>query len=143
MSDKKVLSFTDYLAEPDVRFDNVETSRGEITLGSVSSADIIEWFEENDDTARQRFAGLRLLVKSFVNPDGTRIGDGLDEAGLRAAREAAVQRFAQHDALENGKLVSRCMVLNGLKPKLKEDPASKNGSSEVPSGASPTDSPSN
>jgi hypothetical protein len=48
MSDKKVLSFDDYVADDDVTLEEVETKRGVVQIGSCSSADILEWFEEND-----------------------------------------------------------------------------------------------
>jgi hypothetical protein len=132
-NEKKQLSFAEYLETPDTRFDEVETSRGILKLGSVSSADILEWFDENDDPVKKRFAGLRLVVKSIVNPDGSRIPE--------EEREAAVQAIAKHDSFENGRLSAACLVLNGLRAKVGKGALVKNDQSEVPSGASPIASP--
>jgi hypothetical protein len=137
MSEKKQLSFDEYIAAEDTRYDEVETKTGIMKLGSVSSKDILEWFDENNDPVKKRFAGLRLVVKSIINPDGSRIPED--------QREAAVAKLAEHDSFENGRLSQACLALNGLRVKkpdekgaLVKDP---NGSSEAPSGASPTGSP--
>jgi hypothetical protein len=131
--EKQQLSFSEFIETPDTRYDEVETPRGIIKLGSVSSADILEWFDENDDPIKKRFAGLRLVVKSIVNPDGSRIPED--------QREAAVAALAKHDSFENGRLAQACLVLNGLRAKMGKGALVKNDQSEVPSGASPTDSP--
>lgn len=130
MSDaKKQLSFDEYSESEGVRFDEIPTSRGVVKVGSVSSADILEWFDENEDPKLKKFAGLRLLAKSFINPDGSRIP--------KENREAAVAKFSQHDAVENGKLVKACLELNGLRQKAAQSP---NASGEAPTDASPTGS---
>ncbi len=119
MSDKKVLSFDEYVETPDVRFDEVETARGIVKLGTVSSDDILEWLEENDKPANSKDAGLRLLIKSIVNEDGSRIAV--------ANREAALVAIRKQDALQNGRLVKAALELNGVRQKAAAD--AKNGSS--------------
>lgn len=137
MEDKKFLSVDELLAKDDTRYDVVETPHGLIKIGSASSRDILDWFDENNDPEKKRFAGLRLLVKCIINPDGSRIPE--------EQREAYVTVFANRDSFENGRLASACLVLNGLKPKPKPDTVAEpvpNASSEAPTGVSPTDSPS-
>lgn len=121
MSDAKVkrLSFDEYVDTPDVRYENVPTERGELQLGSVTSDDILEWLDENDDPKKKKDAGLRLLVKCVVNPDGTRIP--------KDKHEGAVKRLRQQDALANGKLVKVALELNGVRAKAASD--AKNDSS--------------
>jgi hypothetical protein len=140
VSSEKVLSFDEFLAEPDIRYEDVEIGggaiggkkRGILKIGSVSSADILEWFEENENPATKKFAGLRLAVKSIVNPDGSRIPAD--------KREAAVTRLSEHDAMENGLLVNRCLMLNGLRSRPKGELV-KNESSETPQDVSHIVSP--
>lgn len=131
-AETKQLSFDQYTETPDTRFDEIETPRGIVKIGSVSSADILAWFDENDDPVKKHFAGLRLVVKSVVNPDGSRVPED--------QREAAVVALAKHDSLENGRLAHACLVLNGLRVKTK-GALVKNDQSEALSGVSPTGSP--
>jgi hypothetical protein len=138
------ISFDEYTADSGFRYENVEMLDGRtVRVGSVSSADIIRWFEENDDPILRKFSGLRLLAKCWINPDGTRIGDGLLGAAREAMREAAVERLKLGDSRENGRLVARCLEMNGLRVVRKGAPL-PNDSSEAPqptTGASPIDSP--
>jgi len=129
--EKQQLSFAQYIETPDTRFDEVETARGIIKIGSVSSADILEWLDENEDPVKKRFAGLRLVAKSIINPDGSRIPED--------QREAAVDALQKHDSFENGRLAHAALVLNGLRVKKDQGALVKNDQSEVPSGASLTD----
>lgn len=122
MSSKKVLSFDEYVETPDVRYDEVETARGLVKLGTVSSDDILEWLGENDKPENSKDAGLRLLIKSIVNPDGSRIAV--------AQREAALVAIRQQDALQNGKLVKAALELNGVTQKAAAN--AKNDSSGTP-----------
>jgi hypothetical protein len=132
-AETRQLSFDQYMEAPDTRFDEIETPRGIVKVGSVSSADILTWFDENDDPVKKHFAGLRLVVKSIVNPDGSRVPE--------EQREAAVVALSKHDSLENGRLAHACLVLNGLRVKTSKGALVKNDSSEALSGVSPTDSP--
>lgn len=131
MNDVKQLSADDLAAQDDTRYDEVIVPRGMIKLGSVSSKDILEWIDENDDKVKGKFAGLRLLVKSIINPDGTRIPEG--------ERESYVLRLVQQDNERNGILVDRCLKLNGVRGRGKEP---KNGSGETTGEGSPIASPS-
>ncbi len=135
--EKKQLSFDELVADADMQFADIETLRGVVKLGTVSSADILEWFDENEDKEKRTLSGLRLLVKCIVNPDGSRIGDDAKDADdKKLKREVAVQAMARRDSKENGQLVKAVLELNGLKVKKNDDV--KNVSSETPSAASLT-----
>ena len=110
-AETKQLSFDQYMEAPDTRFDEIETPRGIVKVGSVSSADILTWFDENDDPVKKHFAGLRLVVKSIVNPDGSRVPE--------EQREAAVVALSKHDSLENGRL----LLIRAPRPLPSKDPS--------------------
>lgn len=116
------------------QYDTVEAYGGQVRIGSLGSADMIGWLEDNDDAQRKRFAGLRLLVKSIVDDDGNRIPP--------EEHEAAVEKFKVKDARENGKVISRALTLNGLNRSKAATDAIKNALGEVTSDASPSASPS-
>lgn len=136
MSDKKVLSFDDYVAEDDATFQMVETKRGELKIASCSSAEILEWFEENDailedgkpDNGKRKFKGLRLIARCIVNADGSRIP--------RDLRASAVEQMKKHDSRENGRLMAAAFAVNGLRVVPAGD--GKNDLSGTASGVSPT-----
>jgi hypothetical protein len=92
---------------------------------------MIEWIEQNDDPAKKRYAGLRLLVKSIVDAEDRRIPHG--------QHEAAVEAFAQKDGKSNGRAIAAVLKLNGLGAARIAD-ALKNASGEASTGASPSDS---
>lgn len=143
---KKLLSFAELTADNDMEFLDVETKRGVVRLGTISSFDILLWLEENADPARSKFAGLRLLVKSIIaDPEtGARIGDEFDDAASKAAAQmAALEMLKKRDAKENGVLVRHALQLNGLKAASKEAEivkVLKNVSSETATGDSPSES---
>lgn len=136
--DVKVLSWDEFMADPDIRYDEVELpkGRGLIKLGSVSSGDILDWFDDNEspDKEVRRFAGLRLVVKSIVLPDGSRIP--------KDQHAAKLAQLKGRDSTENGRLVKACLVLNGLRLKNKgPETTLPNGSSEAASSPTSGDSP--
>lgn len=133
------LSFDELVSEPDTQYEEVKFGRGTVRIGSVSSKEILQWFDDNEDKVRGQYSGLRLAIKSIVNPDGKRIGEGLPDAERQEAQEAALLKLLARNARDNGRLVAACLVLNGVRPKGK----SPNVSSEAPStDASPSESPS-
>ena len=126
MSDQKVFSLSDLRKKEvnNVKYDTVEAYGGLVRVGSVSSADMLEWVEGNSDPQKKKIAGLRLLAKSITDETGGRYpADQYD---------AVVQDFAQKDAQENGKVLRKVLILNGFPvPKeLKED-AKDNENPEV------------
>lgn len=108
MSDPKVASLAD-LRKPEinnVKYDTVEAYGTVVRIGSVSSADMLEWVEGNADPSKKKISGLRLLVKSVT-----------DEAGSRYSKEeydAVVEDFKKKDAQENGKVLAKVLILNGF-----------------------------
>lgn len=102
---------------------------GSINIGSLSSKDMIEWMEANDDPVKKREAGLRLIVKSVCGTE--------DEGYPRVPEgqfDAFLEIFRDKDARANGNLVKEILALNEMK--LKGDDSAKNASSEAPSDAS-------
>lgn len=129
----EVFSFDDLKKVTGKSYDTVEAYGGLVTIGSLSSADMIEWLESNDDPTKKREAGLRLIVKSIVN--------GEHEHLPEEQHDEFLQHFRIKDARENGKVVKRILELNGLN-KVRAASLLKNDSSEAPSDASRSDSPS-
>lgn len=120
------------------KFDKVHAYGEEkktVRIGSLNSEDMLEWFEDNEEPAKRKEAGLRLIVKSVVNAKDERIP--------KENRERFLEIFRKKDAVSNGKLVKAILVLNGMHKKASEvEKNLKNDSSEVATVASPTDSPS-
>ncbi len=119
--------FKDAMAAQDVKTDVVPTPEWgadeTVMIGSLNAHDMLEWLQnENDDRG-----GLNLAVKCWMNPDGTRIPI--------LERADAVNALTQKDADVVGRIVNRCMVLNGLRKK-KDD--AKNGSGGTEPVASPS-----
>jgi len=89
-----------------VKYDTVEAYGEIVRIGSVSSADMLEWVEGNSDPAKKKISGLRLLVKSVTDDSGERYSpNDYDEV---------VKDFAQKDAQENGKVLRKVLILNGF-----------------------------
>jgi len=89
-----------------VKYDNVAAYGEDVRIGSVSSADMLEWVEGNADPLKKKISGLRLLVKSVT-----------DDTGARYSPEEyyeAVKDFAAKDAQENGKVLRKVLLLNGF-----------------------------
>lgn len=136
-TEKKIATFDELLGANDTKYDYVEAYGMRHRIGSLCSADMIEWLEANDDAVKKRLGGLRLIVKSFVDEAGNRL-PGVEDPDKF---EALVIKFSNKDATENGKVVKAVMELNGLRRPKEVQDALKNDSGEVPTGASPTDSP--
>ena len=122
----KVLSLDEMLEKSDVQFDEIYVPEwdGKVRIGTLTAGDMIDWVESNEGPAR-RTAGLRLLIKSLVDPDGNRIGN-----------DRHLELFKKKSAFTVNKLVNAVLELNGLKKSQAEDV--KNVLSEAPSDASRT-----
>lgn len=136
MSDVKKFSMAEMLEANGVEYGSVQAHGITYTLGSVSSAEIMEWIEHNENPAKRKVAGLWLLVKSLVDPvTNQRVPE--DE------QEAIVKIFQGKDAKNNGLIVQEALRLNGLgKAAQKVLDEAKNASGEALTSASPTASPS-
>lgn len=131
-----VASLEQLLGANDTKYAHVEAYGVRVRIGSLSSEDMIEWLEANDDKSKSKFAGIRMIVKSFVDAEGKRLANVEDPAQF----EKYIEQFSKKDATSNGKVVKAVLELNGIRtPKAVAD-ALKNDSGETPTGASPTDS---
>lgn len=127
----KVLSFADIDGADDIEYDTVPVFGGLVQIGSLNSEDMIEWLEANEDAAKKKEAGLRLIVKSVVDEDKQRVP--------KDQFEAMLAKFRKKSAVSNGKLVAGILKLNGMKAKAAEI---KNESGGTDAVASPAVSPS-
>jgi hypothetical protein len=133
-TDAKVLSMEEILAaEPELaRYKDIPVPelKASIRIGLISAGDYIEWEQANTGIAG-RTAGLRLLLRSIVNPDGSRAANNQNI-------EALVKQWNKMPVGVVSKLVREVMRFNEmLKPEFDK---SKNVSGEAPSGVSPSDS---
>ncbi len=110
----KVLSVDEMLAAEDVKYAEIEAWGGLVRIGSLTAEEMIEFVESNENAEAKRLAGLRMIVRSLVDPQGARIGT-----------EAHVKAFAKKDAGETSKLVTEILKLNGLDKKAATE--AKNG----------------
>jgi len=109
VSEKKVASFEELEKADDTEYDTVEAYGITTRIGSLCSADMIEWVESNDDKDKRKEAGLRILVKSVVDEDGNRIPKDKHEHFLEVFRRKGTK--------SNGKMVDAILRLNGLRGK--------------------------
>jgi hypothetical protein len=123
MSDKTAASFDEILNAKGTQYDTIEAYGIVLRLGSLSSADMLEWLSENNDSAKKERAGLRILVKALVDADGKRVPDN--------DRERFVDSFANKDNAENGRVIKKVLEMNGLRQPEKTIEAVKNDSREV------------
>ena len=102
---KKVLSIADIENATDVEYFEIEAWGGIVRIGSLTADDFIEWQEANEGPAK-RTAGLRLIVKSLVDEQNTRIGT-----------DKHIELFKKKSVAMTEKVVSAIVKLNGLKVK--------------------------
>ena len=122
---KKILNVEEMMAADDIEYAEVEAFGGLVRIGSIDAGDMIEFVESNEGPAK-RTAGLRMIIKSLVDVEGTRIGKPED-----------LQRWMRRSQRTCNNLVDAILKLNGLDKATKA--AAGNVPSEVPaSGASPT-----
>jgi hypothetical protein len=136
MSEVKAFSpLSEIIGADATKYDTVEAYGKVVRIGSMCSADMIDWIESQTDPERRKFAGIRLLVMSLVGPNGERIP--------KEERDATVEVFKQKDASSNRVVIKKARLLNGLDEigKVLTD-ALKNDSGGASSDASPSASPS-
>lgn len=129
------LDIADLVGLDTIRYDIVKDAYGpgqHARIGSVDSLAMIEWLEGNDskDEEVKKMSGLRLLARSLVNKDGTRIPE--DQL------PKYVQILGEKDSLSNGKVIRAALILNGLRKRADELEKVKNDSGEAQPAASPT-----
>lgn len=120
---QNVVSLEDFLKPEtnNVKYDTVEAHGTLVRVGSVSSGDMLEWIEGNGDESKKKRAGLRLLAKSIVDAEGKRYPAD--------KHEDVVAALEQKDAIDNGKVLRKVLVLNGFAKAV--DPT-KDGDTESP-----------
>jgi hypothetical protein len=122
----KFLSIDDIASAADIQYVEIEVPewKGKVRFGSLDAGELIDFIEANDGPAK-RNAGLRLIIKSLVDENGTRIGT-----------DKHLESFKKKSARVCSRLVDDILILNGLDAKGKDVP--KNVSSEAATDASPT-----
>ncbi len=133
MTDLKKFSLDEQVEADATKYIEVEAHGGIYTLGSLTSFDMVEWIDLNNDknNPKGKHAGLALVVKCLVDP-GTHARIPTDKL------EETIERFKRKSAPDNGKLAKAALELNGMDVKRVEE--AKNESGEASTGASPTDS---
>lgn len=138
---KKFFTLDDIATADGTRYDSVDAHGGTWRIGTLSSADVLDFVERRKDPNGRFEASMFLVARSLVFGD-----PAVEDHITRVPDEmvpAVIVQFKAKDDDENGKLVRACLKLNGM---LKEDPAAPtdtdrgNVSGEVTSDASPIDS---
>lgn len=129
---KKAASFADLEKADGVEYDYVDAYGITVKIGSLTSADMLEWVEANEDKDKRKQAGLRMLVKSIVDEEGNRL-PGIDTP---EGFDKHLGVFRRKSSTGNSKVIRACLDLNGL-----GDAKAPNVSSEVATDTSSTDSP--
>ena len=126
---EKVETWEELLEDPsDVEYVDVTIGKRTVTLASVNSEEMMEWFTRQADPELKKTNGLWLVAKCLVNSKNERIGN-LDEiVRLREKQPASVK-----------KLVEAAVELNHIS--VKREAEAKNDSQEGPAGSSPIASP--
>lgn len=148
MSESKKLSFDDLvdaeLSSADWVTENISLKRGTMSVSNCSSESLLAWFEENaarkddgtPDTDRRRFRGLRLMIRSLLDADGSFAVK--DAKAFSDDVMGKLERFKKMPSSENAKLVAAAMRVNGID--LENDLKNLLGVAKTP-GASPIASP--
>ena len=128
----KVLQFKDVESVDDTTYDVIPVPewQGELHVGTLSAADLLEFVEANEDPQKQKTAGVRLLVKSMVNEHKQRLATTPEQL------EEGMKIFIKKDASVITSVVRKLMALNKLDKKGQE--ALKNASGEAGTAASPS-----
>lgn len=97
----------------DTVYKTVENAYGDadVTLGTLSSADMLTWLRVNEHPERSKFSGLYLMVACIVDPETKeRYPRGEEFEGL----DKVVADFSTKDTLRNNKLITLAKDINGL-----------------------------
>jgi hypothetical protein len=125
MSETKYLTPEDVETVNDIRYVDATAWGGTLRFGSLPAEDMIEFLESNEGPAKKT-AAIRIIVKSWVDADGKRIGT-----------EKHIQMLKKKDSATISELVGVILKLNklGQKGQLEEI---KNESGEAITDASRT-----
>lgn len=133
MTELKKFSLDEQVEADATKYIEVEAHGGVYTLGSLTSFDMVEWIDLNNDknNPKGKHAGLILVVKCLVDP--------VTHARVPTDKlEETIEKFKRKSAPDNGKLAAAALELNGMNVKRAEEV--KNDSGEASTGASPTGS---
>jgi hypothetical protein len=127
-SSLKKLNVVDMLDAEDIQYVEVPVPEwgGEVRLGSVTAGDMLDEIEASSRNG-DREGTIRLVVRSLVNADGSRVPQ--DQV------EDLVKKFKKKDVRVMNRLAEAALSLNGVRTDRTE---SKNGSGETSSDVSPT-----
>jgi hypothetical protein len=128
-AEERFLSLDEILAKSDTQYEVLDVPQwgGKIRIGSLPGDEFVEWTEANEGEAKKT-AGARIILKSLVDANGTRIGD-LKKLEQMKKRDTSVINY----------VVQKILLLNGVHPsQQKALLETKNGSSGVSSGSLPT-----
>jgi len=104
-----LVTLDEIAATADVEYRIVPAWNGNVRIQSLSAGDLIEWSSASEGEAK-RTAGLRLIVKSLVDKNGTRIAND---------KHIALFRLKSHKVTEN--IVREILRLNDLRTKAEEE----------------------
>ncbi len=89
MTDKKLASINDFLTD-DTEYVEVTVFKKLVRLRTLTSGDLIEFREANQDKESQKASGLRLIIKSVVDADGKQLFGEEHIATLRKRPEREI-----------------------------------------------------
>lgn len=95
----------DLLSVQDTRYDEVAAWGVKFRLGSLTAGEILEFVETNEGPMK-RTAGIRLVISSWVDKNGNRLG-----------RPEHLEQFKKRDAKTVTSLINAVLKLNGLEKK--------------------------
>lgn len=127
IKEHKQLSIDEMMAAPDTRFHTefVPEWGGSVKFGSIDAGSMIDFVGDGQDDNRSSM--LSLLVRSLINPDGSRIP--------KEDIERRVEDFKKKDVTVVNRLLDVALDLNGVRVKKVE---LKNVLGEAQIAASPT-----
>lgn len=104
MSEQKLMSVEELLAEiPEIEYRVVQIGAGKtMRLGSLTAEEIAEWRDSLNNTEDKYVSGLRLIVQSFVDEQGKRIGTPSHVVALRKKSNAMIERILNEVIKLNG-----------------------------------------
>lgn len=119
-----VATFAELEQANDTEYVEVEAFGKTLRLGSLNSADMMEWIEGNE--TEKKNAGVTLIVKSLVDKDGKRVPkEKFDEL---------VAAFRNKSAKSNTKVITAALKLNGFERDLSKNDSGVGATVALPTG---------
>lgn len=115
MSDRKILSFDEFIQPDATEYDLVQLPAGDFRIGSITAEDWVQWTEMRAAADGRKTSAAWLIARSMVDGDGNRIGN--------VARCGEIVK----KNLKTSELILKAVFkLNGINQP-KEEVAAKNG----------------